>query len=137
MAAPEKERSRKNPVAVRKERLPENLPVVEEVIDPEPVKAQPEQWRCIGQEVSEQLDYEPGRFLRRRMVRRKYVHWNQPRFRAFHHCGLARTVAGSQPRRRRDCWRTSWWENTATIFPSTGRNRFTGNATEFTCRGRV
>ena len=63
--------------AIRKQRaprLPEHLPVVEEVIDPEPVKARPEQWRCIGQEVSEQLDYEPGRFLRRRTVRRKYVH---------------------------------------------------------------
>ena len=59
-------------------RLPEHLPVVEEVIDPEPVKAQPEQWRCIGQEVSEQLDYEPGRFLRRRLVRRKYVHQTNP-----------------------------------------------------------
>ncbi len=35
----------------------------------EPVKAAPENWRCIGQEVSEQLDYEPGRFLRRRTVR--------------------------------------------------------------------
>ena len=55
-------------------RLPDNLPVVEEVIDPEPVKAQPENWRLIGQEVSEQLDYEPGRFLKRRTVRRKYVH---------------------------------------------------------------
>jgi transposase len=61
-------------VAVRKDRLPENLPVVEEVIEPEPVKAQPEQWRCIGQEVSEQLDYEPARFLRRRTIRKKYVH---------------------------------------------------------------
>src|SRR5580658_6572881 len=78
VATPEPERSRKNPVAVRKDRLPENLPVVEEVIDPEPVKAQPEQWRCIGQEVSEQLDYEPGRFLRRRVVRRKYVHQTNP-----------------------------------------------------------
>jgi len=58
----------------RAPRLPEHLPVVEEVLDPEPVKAQPEQWRCIGQEVSEQLDYEPGRFLRRRLIRRKYVH---------------------------------------------------------------
>ena len=28
----------------------------------------------IGAEVSEQLDYEPARFLRRRLVRRKYVH---------------------------------------------------------------
>jgi len=59
---------------VRAPRLPESLPIVEEVIDPEPVKAQPANWRLIGQEVSEQLDYEPGRFLRRRTVRRKYVH---------------------------------------------------------------
>jgi transposase len=73
VASPEKERS-KSPPQQRVARLPENLPVVEEVIDPEPVKAQPEAWRCIGQEVSEQLDFEPGRFLRRRVVRRKYVH---------------------------------------------------------------
>jgi transposase len=58
----------------RAPRVPDHLPVVEEVIDPEPVKAEPQHWRCIGQEVSEQLDYEPGRFLRRRTVRRKYVH---------------------------------------------------------------
>jgi transposase len=57
-----------------KARLPEQLPVIEEVIDPDAVKAQPEGWRCIGQEVSEQLDYEPGRFLRRRFIRRKYIH---------------------------------------------------------------
>jgi transposase len=57
-----------------KPRLPEHLPVIEEVIDPDAVKAQPEAWRYIGQEVSEQLDYEPGRFLRRRLIRRKYVH---------------------------------------------------------------
>ncbi|HEY3855135.1 MAG TPA: IS66 family transposase [Verrucomicrobiae bacterium] len=77
VVTPEKERSqcsRKERVA----RLPENLPVMEEVIDPEPVKAQPEAWRCIGEEVSEQLDYEPGRFLRRRLVRRKYVHKTNP-----------------------------------------------------------
>jgi transposase len=42
------------------------------------VKAQPERWRLIGQEVSEQLDYEPGRFLKRRLVRRKYVHRTEP-----------------------------------------------------------
>jgi transposase len=63
-------RSRK----ARKPRLPENLPVIEEVIDPEPVKAQPEAWRCIGQEVTEQLDYEPSRFIRRRLIRRTFVH---------------------------------------------------------------
>lgn len=59
-------------------RLPDNLPVVEEVLDPEPVKAQPGSWRLIGQEVTEQLDYEPGRFLKRRLVRRKYVQRNEP-----------------------------------------------------------
>ena len=57
----------------RAPRLPEHLPVVEEVIEPEPVKQQPDQWRCIGQEVSEQLDFEPTRFLRRRIIRKKYV----------------------------------------------------------------
>jgi hypothetical protein len=65
---------KEHPKSQRKERvqrLPDNLPVVEEVLDPEPVKATPEQFRYIGQEVSEQLDYEPGRFLRRRLIRRK------------------------------------------------------------------
>lgn len=55
-------------------RLPENLPVIEEVIEPEPVKTAPQNWRCIGQEVSEQLDFEPAHFLRRRIIRKKYVH---------------------------------------------------------------
>ena len=58
----------------RAPRLPEHLPVIEEVIEPEPVKQKPEDWRCIGQEVSEQLDYEPARFLCRRTIRKKYVH---------------------------------------------------------------
>lgn len=65
------------PRRARAPRLPEDLPVVEEVIDPEPVKAAPQNWRCIGQEVSEQLDYEPARFLRRRTLRRKYVQRDQ------------------------------------------------------------
>jgi len=68
-------------LAVRKPktpRLPETLPVVEEVIDPEPVKAAPEQFRQIGQEVSEQLDYEPARYFRRRVVRRTYVSKAEP-----------------------------------------------------------
>lgn len=72
------ERSVVRPGKERTPRLPENLPVVEEVIEPEPVKAAPEQWRCIGQEVSEQLDYEPARFLRRRTIRKKYVHRKEP-----------------------------------------------------------
>ncbi|HWN96570.1 MAG TPA: IS66 family transposase [Methylomirabilota bacterium] len=72
--AAESPRSRK----ARAQRIPENLPVVEEVIDPEPVLTTPQEWRLIGQEVSEQLDYEPARFLRRRTIRRKYVHTSDP-----------------------------------------------------------
>ena len=62
----------------RAPRIPENLPVVEQVIEPEQAAAAPQDWRLIGQEVSEQLDYEPGRFLRRRIIRRKYVHTSDP-----------------------------------------------------------
>jgi transposase len=62
-----------SPPRERGPRLPEHLPVVVEVLDPAPVQACPQAWRCIGEEVSEQLDYEPGRFLRRRLIRRKYV----------------------------------------------------------------
>lgn len=57
----------------RKPRIPEHLPVIEEILEPEPVKACPEAWRRIGEEVTERLDYEPARFLRRRTVRPKYV----------------------------------------------------------------
>src|ERR1043166_7703638 len=69
---------KKSSARERTARLPENLPVVEEVIGPQPVKAAPEAWRCIGQEVSEQLDYEPARFLCRRLIRRRYVRRHAP-----------------------------------------------------------
>jgi transposase len=59
-------------------RLPETLPLVEEIIDPEPVKAAPEQFRQIGEEVTEQLDYEPARYFCRRLVRRTYVSRTEP-----------------------------------------------------------
>ena len=59
--------------AARRVRLPDNLPVVEEVVEPSGVAEEPQAWRRIGQEVSEQLDFEPGRFFRRRVVRPKYV----------------------------------------------------------------
>ena len=36
-----------------RERWPQDLPVVEQVIDPEEVKARPQEWRYIGEEVSE------------------------------------------------------------------------------------
>ena len=67
----------KSKKAPRKPRWPEELPVVEEVLDPVEVTAAPEQWRCIGEEISEQLDYEPGQFLRRRLIRRKFISKSQ------------------------------------------------------------
>jgi transposase len=54
-------------------RTPDNLAVVREVIEPELVQAQPEQWKRIGQEVSRQLDYQPGQFFWQETVRPKYV----------------------------------------------------------------
>jgi transposase len=58
-------------------RLPEHLPVVEDVIVPLQVQADPAAWRRMGEEVTERLDFEPARFFRRRIVRPKYVHREQ------------------------------------------------------------
>ncbi len=73
---PEAEPARPKPSPARRDRaprVPAHLPVIEEVIIPPPVQAAPEQWRRIGEEVTERLDYEPARFLCRRTVRPKYV----------------------------------------------------------------
>ena len=59
-------------------RLPDHLPVHEEVLVPEEVKASPESWRQIGEEVTEQLDYRPGQFSKRRLIRRKFVPIDTP-----------------------------------------------------------
>jgi transposase len=65
-----RQRRRKRP---RPPRIPEHLPVVEQVLDPPEVLANPDQWRRIGEEVREQLDYKRGEFRRIRLVRGKYV----------------------------------------------------------------
>lgn len=58
----------------RKPRIPEHLPVGEEIIvDPEEVKADPAAYRHIDNEVTEQLDYTPAKFSKRRIIRRKWV----------------------------------------------------------------
>ena len=67
-------RRQPRPVPERRPRLPEHLPVVEQIIEPvEVLHGERDAWRRIGEEISEQLDYEPARFLRRRTVRPKYV----------------------------------------------------------------
>lgn len=52
-------RTKQKPSKPKRPRIPENLPVYEEVLDPE--------------EVSEQLDWRPAQFLKRRLIRGKYV----------------------------------------------------------------
>ena len=59
-------------------RCPDNLPVEIETIDPIPVVENPSLFRQIGEEVSEQLDYQPGHFLTRRLVRRTWIKRNDP-----------------------------------------------------------
>lgn len=55
------------------ERIPEDLPVEEVVIEPKEVQADPEAFKRIGEEVTEELDVVPTRFFKRRIVRPKYV----------------------------------------------------------------
>jgi len=65
--------SRRKSAKRSKPRIPEDLPVEKTVIEPEAVKACPQAWRCIGEEVSELLDYQPGKFFRHLTIRPKYV----------------------------------------------------------------
>jgi transposase len=58
-------------------RCPEDLKVVEEIIIPDLVQEQLEDYKEIGREVHEQLDYQPGHFFKRRTIRPKYVHKDQ------------------------------------------------------------
>lgn len=58
-------------------RTPDSLEVVREVIQPQEVQADPQRWKEIGQEVSRQLDYQPGKFFWLETVRVKYVHTEQ------------------------------------------------------------
>ncbi|HET7101370.1 MAG TPA: IS66 family transposase, partial [Terriglobia bacterium] len=58
-------------------RTPDNLEVVRDVIEPDLVRAEPEQWKQIGEDVSRQLDYQPGKFFWRETVRPKYARLGQ------------------------------------------------------------
>ena len=51
-------------------KLPENLPVVEEIIEPEEVT---EDMVKIGEEITEILEYKPAQFFKRLIIRPKYV----------------------------------------------------------------
>jgi len=53
------------------------LPVTEVIIDPAEVMADPNSWECIGAEESKLIDFTPGKFSCRRVLRRKYVRKDQ------------------------------------------------------------
>jgi transposase len=74
---PARPQSRPSRCPTRRLRTPDNLEVVQEVIEPELVQAEPEHWKRIGQEVSRQLDYQPGKFFWQETVRPKYVRRDQ------------------------------------------------------------
>jgi len=58
-------------------RTPDHLEVVRQVIEPELVQAEPDQWKKIGEEISRRLDYQPGKFFWQETVRPKYVRLSQ------------------------------------------------------------
>jgi transposase len=58
-------------------RTPENLEVVKQIIEPKEIQKDREQWKQIDQEVSRQLDYQPGKFFWLEIVRPKYVRKDQ------------------------------------------------------------
>ena len=66
---------KRKPGNEKKPRIPDHIPVESsETITPQAVLEQPDQWRHIGQEISEYLDYQPGHFFKRQIIRPKYVH---------------------------------------------------------------
>jgi len=58
------------PKPARRPRLPEHLPIIEEIVDPDIVMANPAGFRFVNQVVTEQLDFVRGHFLRRHIIRR-------------------------------------------------------------------
>jgi transposase len=61
----------------RRERWPKDLAVEQEIIEPTEVRENPAAFRCIGEEVTEMLDYQPAKFFRRQIIRRKFVRRGQ------------------------------------------------------------
>ncbi len=62
----------------RQPRLPADLPTVEQTIIPDEVLADPENYRRIGERISERLDVEPSIYTRLLIIRPTYVKRNEP-----------------------------------------------------------
>lgn len=66
----ERKKKKENPQRPVRQPLPSELERREEIIEPNPI---PEGSKCIGEEVTEILEYTPGSLYVRRIVRRKYA----------------------------------------------------------------
>jgi len=66
----ERKKKKENPSHPVRQPLPAGLERKEEIIEPDPVPAGS---KCIGEEVTEILEYTPGTFYVRRIVRKKYA----------------------------------------------------------------
>jgi transposase len=53
--------------------LPAHLQTERVVLEPEEVQQQPEGWRKLGEEVTEELDWKPAQFIKRLYIRPKYA----------------------------------------------------------------
>lgn len=70
---PKEKPAARNSVPRKPRGLPENLETQEILIEPEEVKAAPDQWKKIGQDVTEELDYIGPKVVRKLYIRPKYV----------------------------------------------------------------
>ena len=72
-SSPESDSENEPKKSVPRYKLPDTLEIEEVHITPEEVKAEPEAYKRIGEEVTEELDVVPPRFIRRIIKRGKYV----------------------------------------------------------------
>lgn len=61
------------PARAVRQALPAHLETERVVLEPVEVQQQPEGWRKLGEEVTEELDWKPAKFIKRLYIRPKYV----------------------------------------------------------------
>jgi len=61
------------PAKAVRQHLPAHLETERVVLEPQEVQQQPEGWRKLGEEVTEELDWKPAQFIKRLYIRPKYA----------------------------------------------------------------
>lgn len=97
--------------------LPDHLPVEEIEIHPD---GDLTDMVCIGNEVTEELEYKPGSYFNRRFIRYKYA----PKDKDGEGVLIApcKPVQSERASPDRACWRKSWSINTSIIWHFTGKD---------------